>query len=202
MSVDEEESVMSKVIAMSVAALLASAAVPFFAGSAAAQGEQIYTSCEHRFAVIYPGQPRTRDLMYTTTGGRTVPAREFLFGQGSDRFAVTVAVFPANSPAVDDAVVEHAAEQLRQRGQIRMQFQANYDPGMPGRQLNINERNGKQLRASVYMADRRLTITEASAAESDFNALQFEQSIVLIDANGDDLDRPNNGDVRNFGCRR
>ena len=140
--------------------------------------------------------------MYTTTGGRTVPAREFLFGQGQDRFAVTVAVFPANSPAVDDAVVEHAAEQLRQRGQVRMQFTANYDPGMPGRQLNITERNGKQLRASVYMADRRLTITEASAPESDFNALQFEQSITLIDANGDDLDRPNNGDVRNFGCRR
>lgn len=196
---------MSRLIPLGLAALLGGAAVPFLAASVVAQqiGEQVYTSCEHRFAVIYPGQPKTRDFMYTTTGGRTVPAREFLFRDAPDRFAVTVAVFPANSPAVDDAVVEHAAEQVRQRGQVRMQFQANYDPGMPGRQLNITERNGKQLRASVYMADRRLTITEAAASEGDFNALQFEQSIVLIDANGDDLDRPNNNDPpRNFGCRR
>jgi hypothetical protein len=195
---------MSRFVSFSIAGLLIGAAVPFLAAPAASQqiGEQVYTSCEHRFAVIYPGQPKTRDFQFTTSGGRTVPAREYLFRDAPDRFAVTVAVFPANSPVVDDAVVEHAAEQLRQRGQVRMQFQANYDPGMPGRQLNINERNGKQLRASVYMADRRLTITEAAAAEGDFNALQFEQSIVLIDQNGDDLDRPNNGDVRNFGCRR
>jgi hypothetical protein len=189
-------------IALGVAALFAGAAIPLLSGSALAQGEQIYTNCEYRFAVIYPGQPRTRDFMYATTGGRTVPAREFLFGSGQDRYAVTVAVFPPDSPVVDDAVVEHAAEQLRQRGQIRMQFMANYDPGMPGRQLNITERNGKQLRASVYMADRRLTITEASAPESDFNALQFEQSITLVDERGDDLDRAApGGDQRRFPCR-
>jgi hypothetical protein len=193
---------MSKSIAIAFGALCATAAILMLAGSALAQGEQIYTNCEYRFAVIYPGQPRTRDFQFATTGGRMVPAREFLFGSGENRYAVTVAVFPANSPVVDDAVVEHAAEQLRLRGTMRMQFRANYDPGMPGRQLNINERNGKQLRASVYMADRRLTITEASAPESDFNALQFEQSITLIDERGDDLDRAApGGDQRRFPCR-
>jgi hypothetical protein len=193
---------MFKFVPSSLAALLAGAAIPLLAGSAMAQGDQIYTNCEYRFAVIYPGQPRTRDFQYATTGGRMVPAREFLFGSGDNRYAVTVAVFPPDSPVVDDAVVEHAAEQIRQRGTVRMQFQANYDPGMPGRQLNITERNGKQLRASVYMADRRLTITEASAPESDFNALQFEQSITLVDERGDDLDRAApGGDQRRFPCR-
>ena len=195
---------MSKFVSLSVAGLLIGAAVPFVVAPAASQqiGEQVYTSCEHRFAVIYPGQPKTRDLQFTTTGGRTVPAREYLFKDAPDRFAVTVAVFPASSPAVDDAVVENAAEQLRQKGgRINQQFKEPYDPGMPGRQLNISYPNGKQLRSSIYMADRRLTITEATAAQSDFNALQFEQSITLIDAKGDDLDRPNNNDPpRNFGC--
>ncbi len=194
---------MSRFVPLSVAGLLIGAAFPLFVDNAAAQGEQIYTSCEHRFAVIYPGQPKTRDFMYTTTGGRTVPAREYVFRDAPDRFAVTVAVFPQNSPMVDDAVVEHAAEQLRQKGgQIRQQFKEPYDPGMPGRQLNVVYPNGKQLRSSIYMADRRLAITEATAAEGDFNALQFEQSITLIDGKGDDLDLPNNNDPpRNFGCR-
>ena len=56
--------VMSRFVLMSVAGVLIGAAVPVFTGSAVAQGEQIYTSCEHRFAVIYPGQPKTRDLTY------------------------------------------------------------------------------------------------------------------------------------------
>src|SRR5262245_2231055 len=97
--------IMSRFVSISVAGLLIGAAVPFFSLPAIAQlsqvGEQIYTSCAHRFAVIYPGQPKTRDLQFTTTGGRTVPAREYLFKDAPDRFAVTVAVFPANSPVVD-----------------------------------------------------------------------------------------------------
>jgi hypothetical protein len=195
---------MSKFVSLSAAGVLIGAAVSFLAAPAVSQqiGEQVYTSCEHRFAVIYPGQPKTRDFQFATTGGRTVPAREYLFKDAPDKFAVTVAVLPADSPVVDDAVVEHAAEQIRQKGgRINQQFKEPYDPGMPGRQLNISYPNGKQLRASVYMADRRMTITEATADQSDFNALQFEQSITLIDSKGNDLDRPNNNDPpRNFGC--
>jgi hypothetical protein len=194
---------MSRFVSLSIAGLLIGASVPLLAPASAQQiGEQVYTSCEHRFAVIYPGQPKTRDFMYSTTGGRTVPAREYLFRDAPDRFAVTVAVFPQSSPVVDDAVVEHAAEQLRQKGgRINQQFKEDYDPGMPGRQLNVTYPNGKQLRSSIYMADRRLTISEATAVESDFGALQFEQSITLIDAKGEDLDRPNNNDPpRDFGC--
>ncbi len=195
---------MSRFVALSVAGLLMGAAVPLFAESAVAQGEQIYSSCQHRFAVIYPGQPKTRDLTHATHGGTSVPAREYLFRDAPDRFAVTVAMFPQNTPVVDDAAVEHAVEQLRQKGgQIRQQFKEPYDPGMPGRQLNVVYPNGKQLRASVYMANRHLVITEATAAEGDFNALQFEQSIALIDDKGNDLDPPNGGDeARNFGCSR
>ncbi len=195
---------MSRFVPLSVAGLLIGAAFPLFVQNAAAQGEQIYSSCQHRFAVIYPGQPKTRDFSYATHKGTSVPAREFLFREGADRFAVTVAVFPANSPAVDDAAVEHAAEQFRAKGgRINQQFKEPYDPGMPGRQLNITYPNGKQLRASIYMANRHMTITEAMAAEGDFNALQFEQSIALTDAKGNDLDPPNGTDEpRNFGCSK
>ena len=91
-------------------------------------------------------------------------------------------------PATDDPLVEHAAEQLRKRGEILFQYKFNYDPGVPGRQLNIRESNGRQLRSSMYMWDHRLIIAESSAPMGSSSALQFEQSIGLLDAKGEDLD--------------
>jgi len=172
---------------MRVLALLSSAVVLLLPAAAAAQTSPLYRNTEHRFAVIFPGQPMARDIAYATRGGASVPARQFYVEQGTDRYLVTVVHFPTG-PAVDDQIVEHAAEQLRQRGEVRLQFDMGYDPGVPGRQLNILERSDRQLRASIYMWDRRLYIAEASAAPGNSSALQFEQSITLLDATGNDLD--------------
>ena len=51
---------MSRFVPLSVAGLLIGTAASLFAQGAVAQGEQIFASCQHRFAVIYPGQPKTR----------------------------------------------------------------------------------------------------------------------------------------------
>ena len=177
------------------------AALALFTAPAAAQETPLYVNCEYRFAVIFPQAPMTRDITYTTGTGAMAPARQFYLERGADRFTVTVVKFPAASPVVDDAVVEHAAQNIRSRGEVRFQARANYDPGMPGRQLNIFEPNGRQHRASVYMADRHLVITEANAPTGDFNALQFEQSITLIDPQGIDLDRNAGQEPRRFDCR-
>jgi hypothetical protein len=193
---------MSKTLAR-IAALLSCAALPFVPGSAVSQDappDLIYIDCQNRFAVIFPSPHMTRDIMYKTHTGASVPAKQFYVERGADRFIVTSVNF-ASGPAVDEAHVEHAANTLRQRGEVRFQAAANYDPGMPGRQLNIFQPNGRQLRASVYMAEGHLTITEAEAAEGDFNALQFEQSITLINAEGVDRDSNANAPPRRFQCR-
>ena len=77
-----------------------------------------------------------------------------------------------------------------------------YDPGIPGRQLNILQPNGRQLRASVYMADHRLYITEATSVPGDFPALQFEQSVSIINAHGTDLDKNGALPSRQYRCRK
>ena len=187
-----------------LAALLSFAVFPFLPGAAVSQESQdlMYIDCQNRFAVIFPSPHVTRDIMYTTHTGASVPAKQFYVERGMDRFSVTVVNFP-NGPVVDDAIVDHAANNLRQSGEVRYQAAANYDPGYPGRQLNIFQQNGRQLRASVYMADRHLTITEADAPQGDFNALQFEQSITLINGEGVDFDGNANGTPsRKFECRR
>ena len=182
-------------MAIVVAALISSAAVPIFSGPAIAQtSPPYYVNPEYRFAVIFPGEPAATDIAYTTSSGASVPARQFSLGQGTDRLVVTVVDFSAG-PAVDVGIVEHAAEVLRSRGEVRFQFADDYDPGLPGRQLNIFQSDGRQLRASVYMWDHRLYITEATGAPGSSPVLQFEQSVMLLDADGKEL----NLDAAAFG---
>ena len=189
-------------IRLSWLAALASCAIASVLPEATlAQEDRLYVNCQYGFAVIFPSQPMTREISYTSHSGAMIPARQFYNERGADRFTVTVVQFP-NGPAVDEQIVEHAAATLRRRGEVRFQAEANYDPGMPGRQLNIFEPNGRQLRASVYMADRWLTITEANAAPGDFNALQFEQSITLVDSMGVDRERNAGQENRRFDCPR
>jgi hypothetical protein len=189
-------------------ALLASALASVSAAALAAQqGQQgtvftipnLYVFCPYRVAAIFPREPMIRDIMYTN-GDRTVPARQFYVENGMDRYSVTIADFTNGGPAIDDTIVENAATQLRQRGELRIQFPEDYTPGIPGRQLNIMESNGRLLRASLYMADHRLYITEALSDPNDSAAIQFEQSVLMIDAGGRDLNGVAN--VNRYACQR
>ncbi len=195
---------MSRFRAISAVLLSCVAASVSFMAPAAEQTDTIaiapnvYVRCQYRIAAIFPSPPMMRDITYTN-GDLKVPARQFYVERGMDLFSVTVADF-TNGPAIDDTIVENAVVPLRQRGEVRFQHPEDYTPGIPGRQLNIFEANGRQHRASVYMADHRLVITEANAAPGDFNALQFEQSILMLDANGRDLN--NVANRQRYACEK
>lgn len=115
------------------------------------------------------------------------PAKQFYLDQGQDHYSVTL-VKLADAPAVDGDIVAAAADQLRKKGMVRFEYHNCYDPGVPGGQLNMAEANGQQLRASVYMWDHQLYITEASAEPGSRPVLQFEQSITILDSKGEQLD--------------
>ena len=159
----------------------------------------LYVFCQYRVAAIFPSEPMIRDIMYTS-GDKTVPARQFFVENGMDRYSVTIADFTKDGVAIDDTLVENAAIALRQRGEVRIQFPEDYTPGIPGRQLNIMEPSGRLLRASLYMADHRLYITEALTDPNDSAAIQFEQSVLMIDANGRDINGVAN--VNRYACQR
>jgi hypothetical protein len=113
---------------------------------------------------------------------------------------VTVADFTGAGPEIDEQMVEHALVPIRQRGQVRFQYPEDYSPGLPGRQIDITLPNGRQHRASAYMADHRLYITETYAAPGEFAALQFEQSVLLLDGNGGDLNNANPAARNKYPC--
>jgi hypothetical protein len=194
---------MSKLASLSTALFVSCALMSSLSAGAGAQEapDLMYVDCENRFAVIFPGPHMTRSIMYTTHTGASIPARQFYFERDGSRYTVTVVNTP-NGPMVDEALVDHAANALRMRGEVRFSAAANYDPGYPGRQLNIFMPNNRQLRASVYMAEQHMIITEADAPEGDFNALQFEQSITLINGEGYDFDANVGQPRRQFPCRR
>jgi len=162
--------------------------------------DNVYVNCQYRMAAIFPRAPAIRDITYNSAG-RSVPARQFYVQQGQDFFSVIVADF-TGGPAVDENLVAAATIPLQQKGEVRFQAMAEYDPGIPGRQLNIFEANGRQRRASVYMADHRLYITESDAVPGGFAALQFEQSVSLINAQGADLDKNGALPSRQYRCRK
>jgi len=204
---------MSKFDPVRVASLLSCAM--FLMGAAPAQDVApdqpvYYANCQSGIAVIWPGQsktPQTRATRYTIPFyANNRAAKEFYIERGGNRYSVTVVDF-ADGPRSDEQIVEQAAVELRKQGEVRFQAFADYDPGMPGRQLNIFKPNNRQLRASIYMAYHKLVITQADAVVGDNDGIIFEQSIVLVDNEGTDIDRVNGQDgtgaepLRKFPCR-
>ena len=172
---------------MRASAIFLTGFVALIASAALAQSSPpFYINRESRFAVIFPGPPNESDISYPTSAGASIPARQFALEQDGNRHVVTVVEFAAGR-AVDEAIVDQAADALRRRGEVRFQAADDYDPGLPGRQLNIFQSDGKQLRASVYMWDHRLYITEASGTPGASSLLQFEQSITLLNADGTEV---------------
>jgi hypothetical protein len=192
---------MRKSVLTGLVALSCTAIPVAFAQEQMFKDTNTYASCQDRFAVIFPSNPSMRDVPYAMRSGRSVAARQHYLERGADRFSVTVVVL-ANAPAVDEEIINHAAEILRKKGEVRADYPVGYIAGVRGRQLLIAEPNGRQLRGSVYMHDHRIYVTEASTAVGDFPGLQFDQSITIIDAEGIDIDRgQTNTPQRVFTCR-
>jgi hypothetical protein len=174
---------------------------PLTAADIAEEDSPIYANCQAGFAIIFPGQPQARDVRYTAPG-MDVPAKEYFVAKGGNRYSVTVVDFP-NGPYADQQNVLQAITELGKKGQVSTRAFVEIGVGKPGAQINIAEPNGRQLRASAYSAQHRLLITQAEAAKGDTEALQFEQSIALINRVGQDLDRiaPGNDQIRQYDCR-
>jgi len=196
---------MSKSSVISLAALTACAVIATAQGQQKPEdtSEQFFISCQNRFAVIFPdgARPMMREITYTSRTGANLPSRQFYVERGMNRYSVTVVPFPTGA-AVDEASIDFAAVNLRRLGEVRFEAAGAYDPGFPGRQLNIFQPNNRQLRASVYMADHHLVITEANATVNDLPAIQFEQSITIIDEKGWDFDTNPPDPVRIMPCNR
>jgi hypothetical protein len=132
-----------------------------------------------------------------------VPAKEYFVEKGGNRYSVTSVLFP-DVPYSSRDITNQAMDQLAKKGEVRTRNVASIGLGRPGGQMDVYTPNGREIRAAIYMGRGRLIIAQSDAARSDADALIFEQSIVLVNNVGNDIDRvnPNNqGLTRKYDCR-
>lgn len=143
-----------------------------------------YVDKELRFAAQFSRTPMVERMTYTNRSGDSLPARRFWIADATNLQSVTVAEASRDYP-IDLNLLEHAADELRQRGEIKFQADDNYDPGVPGRQFNILQPDGRQLRAFAYMQDYKLYIVESSGEPGSVPVFLFAESFTLLDEKGE-----------------
>ena len=175
---------------------------PLSAADMEADAQPIYANCQDGFVVLFPREPQIRNITYTPARGPSLPAHEYSVEQNGNRYSVTVVDYSSGAKA-DRQIVDDVLAELSRKGDVRTRVNVEIGIGKPGGQLNIVQPNGRQLRASAYMAQHRLYITQADATMGDSQALQFEQSIAMVNRAGTDLDRvsANNAEIRKYDCR-
>jgi hypothetical protein len=178
---------------------------PLTAEDIADETETIYAACEGGFGIIWPhnAEPQIRDTQWTSADGTRMPAKEYYLEREGNRYSVLSVDFP-DGPYSDREIANYAMRELAKKGQLRQQNFVAVGLGRPGGQLNIAAPNGRQIRAGLYMGGNKLIVAEGEGPEGDSNILLFEQSLVLLNKAGNDLDRtnPNNmGLTRKYDCR-
>ena len=145
---------------------------------------QLVLCATYRARMLSQGHaPKIESTVYTNRSGDSLPARRFsLTGAGTYQ-SVTVAD-ASSYPPIDLNLLEHAADEFRHRGDVRLEADDNYDPGIPGRQFDITLADGRQLRAFVYMQDHKLYIVESEGAQGALAVFLFAESFTLLDAEG------------------
>ncbi len=169
------------------------------------EAESIYGACEGGFGIIWPhnAEPQIRDTQWTAPVGTRMAAKEYYLEREGNRYSVLSVDFP-NGPYGDREITNYAMAQLAKKGQVRQQNFVAVGLGRPGGQLNVVTPNGRQFRSSLYMGGKKLIVAEGEGPAGDSNILLFEQSLVLLNKAGNDIDRVNpnnNGETRKYDCR-
>jgi len=141
-----------------------------------------YVNHEYRFSINFPAEPSEEEISYLRADGSALPARSFIAETDNGRFAVTAIVFP--DTGIDASIeLEHAADLLSARGEIRYEGATDYDD-IPVYELNMIAADGNQIMVSVILYETHLYIVEAEVSADMAPPVHFQQSISPLDANG------------------
>jgi hypothetical protein len=162
------------------------AALVLTAGAAAAQTWTHYVNRDWRFTINFPGTPMEEDVRFTTARGTALPARRFTVVDGASRYTVTVADFRSAPDEVKGAVA-HGASILRAHG--RPVYDEPYSlAGVCGHSLSTVAEDGSRSLSAVNLHDFKLYLVEGIVPRGKAPPVQFQQSIVIIGADGNRID--------------
>ena len=136
------------------------------------------------FSVNFPGTPTVTTTMYQPQRGSPMPARVYVVQEGRRRYSVMVVNFTsANIMDVAGSVAWEAWNFRRRGGEVTYDAYAQVDR-IGGHQLHMNNPDGTQSFIGIYLHARRLYVLEATAPPDTPGAVHFQQSLQVLDENG------------------
>jgi hypothetical protein len=167
------------------------------------QGWIEYVSMTDRFGMYVPGEPEVRDIAYPSEYGVVFPARLYLYEDGPSRYSVTVVDYTdsrqihserTNKTEADDGSlywaidvlgsIAYAAWNIRKRGGEVTHDAWHYIQRVQGHQLQITNADQSRTYAGIYLHDTRLYILEATVPPGSPPPIIFQQSLSLLDEEG------------------
>ena len=137
------------------------------------------------FSINFPDTPNEEDIQYTNFYGQALPARVFSASseQWDGQYTLTVVSY-SSYPADAHTAIEHAAQAIRDKGEVLYDGFQQLD-AIPGQILTVRQEDGRLIQACVYFVEQRLYIAEGSVAAGHPAPSNFQQSISLLDKNGE-----------------
>jgi len=152
------------------------------------------------FVVNFPGQPAVRDTTFRSELEKDLPAKVFTAQGGPVRYSITVVNY--KDAAVGDVrgSVAWAAWQIRKRGGEVQHDGFNANDRIEGHQLHIVNPDKTRTLVAIHQYARRLYILEATSPADYPPGADFQQSLVILDAEGKrvryELDKDGNRTTR------
>lgn len=158
---------------------------------ASAQDWIEYVNEEEMFGINLPGEPMVEDITYISEYRAELPGKVFTASDGRTNYKVTVVNYAPTTVEGDRALwdfygaVATAATRIRARGgEILQDGWAQVDR-IPGHQLTILNDDQTESWYELHTHGRRLYITEATAPAGSTPPINFQQSLTILDENGE-----------------
>lgn len=159
-----------------------------------------YVNRAERFSVNFPGQPTVQETTYQPQRGGILPARVFTVQDGPRRYSVTVVNYAGvDATDVRGSIAWEAWNFRKRGGNITYDAFAQVDR-IEGHQLQITNADQSRTFVAIHLHARRLYILEATVPPDSPSGVHFQQSLSILDEDGNriryELDADGNRSVR------
>lgn len=159
---------------------------------AAAQGWFEFVEREEFFGINLPHEPAVGNITYLSEFGAEYPGKVYTASDGQVDYRVTVVDYtlsselPGSRGVWDFAgSVAYAAWDFRKRGGEFTHDGWTEADRIPGHQLQITNDDQSRTYAQIHSFAKRLYIFEAHAAPGATPPIQYQQSVVFLDEEGE-----------------
>jgi hypothetical protein len=150
-----------------------------------------YVNRDEMFAVNLPHDPAVEEIVYESEFHAQLPAKVFTASDGMTDHKITVVDYTDDPIAPPRNVydlrgsIAYAAFNIRKRGgEITYDSWAQIDR-IEGHQMQITNDDGSRTYVAIHLHGTRLYILEARARPGAPPPIQFQQSVSILDENGE-----------------